>query len=665
MLRPTEDGELREDMRGLEPRAGDLEGGDLEAGEPRGIGLELAGSERGLAARRPPLPRHDRAHQLLLEVFGHREFRGDQEEIITRVTAGEDAVVLMPTGGGKSLCYQLPALLRDGTALVVSPLIALMQDQVSALEQCGVAVGSLNSGMPPEDRRRVFARWKAGELDLLYVAPERLMLDGFLSELEDTPPALVAIDEAHCVSEWGHDFRPEYLKLGEIRTRFPTVPMIALTATADGPTRRDIRERLGMTEAPIYVASFHRHNIHYTVEPKNEPKKQLIRFLREHHGGDAGIVYCLTRKSVDATAKWLREEGIAALPYHAGLDAAVRSRHQARFLREEGIVIVATVAFGMGIDKSNVRFVAHLDMPATLQHYYQETGRAGRDGLPANAWLAYGWNDVMLAARRLEESLAGSEQQRIGRHKLDAMLGYCETIDCRTAAVLRFFGEEMEDGCGHCDNCKASPETWDGTVAVQKALSNVVRTGQRFGKGHLVDVLLGKESEKVRRFCHDQVSTYGIGKDLDSASWHSVYRQLAARGFLKIDIEGHGGISLTEKCRAVLRGEEAVPLRREKKQLARTSRKGKKKDLIEALGDAEANLFERLRKHRLELANEHEVPPYTIFHDSTLIEMAERRPQTLDQMAMIGGVGLVKLRKYGEGFLALLQGREPAPREPQ
>ncbi len=601
----------------------------------------------------------EKAHDLLHQVFGHREFRGQQEEIIARVAAGENAVVLMPTGGGKSLCYQLPALLREGTALVVSPLIALMQDQVSALEQNGIAAASLNSGMDPADRRRAFARWKSGELDLLYVAPERLMLDGFLAELEDTPPALVAIDEAHCVSEWGHDFRPEYLQLGQIRSRFPETPMVALTATADAPTRRDILQRLHLEDAHLFVASFHRNNIHYTVEPKNEPKRQLLRFLRTHHQGDAGIVYCLTRRSVESTSEWLRKEGIAALPYHAGLDKSVRFRHQERFLREEGIVVVATVAFGMGIDKSNVRFVAHLDMPATLQHYYQETGRAGRDGLPANAWLAYGWNDVMLAARRLDESQAGPEQQRIGRHKLDAMLAYCETTECRTAVMLRFFGEDLTEPCGHCDNCKEPAETWDGTIAVQKALSNVVRTGQMFGKGHLVDVLLGKSTDKIRRFNHDEVSTYGIGEELDRNGWHSVYRQLAARGYLKIDIEGHGGISLTKKSRAVLKGEESVLLRRERKPV-RAPRTKKKKELIEALGSDEATLFEDLRQHRLALASSLEVPPYTIFHDSTLIEMAELRPQTLDQLAMINGVGLVKLRKYGRGFLEILQGK-PAP----
>jgi len=610
---------------------------------------------------REPFVRNDEAHRLLREVFGHSSFRGDQEEIVGRVTAGEDAVVLMPTGGGKSLCYQLPALLRSGTALVVSPLIALMQDQVSALEQNGIAAASLNSALPPEERSRTFGRWKRGELDLLYVAPERLMLDGFLAELEDTPPALIAIDEAHCVSEWGHDFRPEYLQLGTLRERFPSVPMIALTATADGPTRRDIRERLHLDDAPTYVSSFHRTNIHYTVEAKKEPKKQLLRFLREHHGGDAGIVYCLSRKSVESTATWLNGEGIAALPYHAGLDPALRARNQDRFLREEGIVVVATVAFGMGIDKSNVRFGAHLDMPPTLQHYYQETGRAGRDGLPSNAWLAYGWNDVMIAARRLEESGKGAEQQRIGRHKLDAMLGFCETVECRTAAVLRFFGEELTEPCGHCDNCRATPETWDGTVAAQKAMSNVVRTGQLFGKGHLIDVLLGKESEKVRRFRHDDLSTFGIGSDLDSNTWHSVHRQLAARGFLKIDYEGHGSISLTDKCRPILRGEESVLFRKD--PMPRRASRKKKQDLVEKLGDAEATLFERLRQYRLELARANEVPPYTIFHDSTLIEMAELRPQTRDQLAMVGGVGLVKLRKYGEGFLAILQGKEPPPAE--
>jgi len=599
--------------------------------------------------------------QILRDVFGYAAFRGEQQAIVEHVTAGGDALVLMPTGGGKSLCYQIPALLRPGTGIVVSPLIALMQDQVDALIQLGVKAAFLNSSISAEAAREVQGRLLRGELDLLYVAPERLLMPGFLSLLEQVQEtsglALFAIDEAHCVSQWGHDFRKEYRELTILHERFPAVPRIALTATADTPTRGEIVERLALEQARQFVSSFDRANIRYRVTQKNNARQQLQAFLETEHPGDAGIVYCLSRKKVEETAAWLKERGRDALPYHAGLDAATRSRNQSRFLREEGVVMVATVAFGMGIDKPNVRFVAHLDLPKSMEGYYQETGRAGRDGLPANAWLAYGLGDVVSMRQMIDGGDAPEERKRLERQKLDALLGYCESTACRHQTVLRYFGEEHPGGCGACDNCLEPVDTWNATEAAQMALSCVYRTGQRFGAGHLSDVLIGKLTERVEKFNHHALSTFGIGKELSPMQWSGVYRQLVAGGLLEADIEAYGGLKLTETARPVLRGEQEVWLRRDadpaKRKAQRAERTAKSREPF--AGASEDRLWLALKAKRTELAREQGVPPYVIFHDSTLLEILNQRPASLTELGRISGVGQAKLAKYGDDFLQVVE----------
>ena len=601
------------------------------------------------------------AQQILRDTFGYTSFRGAQQSIVEHVAAGGDALVLMPTGGGKSLCYQIPSLLRGGVGIVVSPLIALMQDQVDALKQLGVSAAFLNSSLDANAAREVSQQLLRGELKLLYVAPERLMTESFLNLLErlqqENRIALFAIDEAHCVSQWGHDFRPEYRALTVLHERFPNVPRIALTATADAPTRREIIERLTLEQAQQFVSSFDRPNIRYRVALKDNARKQLQAFLETEHPDDAGIVYCLSRKKVEETAAWLKEQGWDALPYHAGLDAAVRNQNQRRFLREESVIMVATVAFGMGIDKPNVRFVAHLDLPKSMEGYYQETGRAGRDGLPANAWMAYGLGDVVSMRQMLLSGDAPEERKRVELQKLDALLGFCESTACRHQTVLRYFGEEHPGDCGQCDNCLSPVDTWDATQAAQMALSCVYRTGQRFGVAHLIDVLLGKATPKIEQFNHQQLSTFGIGKELAQTQWSSVYRQLVAAGLLNVDMEAYGGLKLTEEARPVLKGQQEVWLRRDAEPAKRTSSKAERGSrLREAFAGAnEDPLWQALKAKRMELAREQGVPPYVIFHDSTLLEMLNRKPQTLNEMGQISGVGQSKLAKYGDAFLQVVE----------
>jgi len=571
--------------------------------------------------------------------------------------------VLMPAGGGKSLCFQIPSIARAGTGIVVSPLIALMQDQVAALKQAGVRAEFLNSTLDAEQARAIEARLLRGELDLLYVAPERLMLERTLDLLGRSQLALFAIDEAHCVSQWGHDFRPEYIQLSVLHERFPNVPRIALTATADEPTRREIIARLGLSDARLFISSFDRPNIRYRISQSSaggSAREQLLRFIRSEHAGDAGIVYCLSRKRVDEIAAWLKAQGLDALPYHAGLGADVRERNQSRFLNEEGVIIVATIAFGMGIDKPNVRFVAHLNLPKSIEAYYQETGRAGRDGLPADAWMIYGLQDVITLRQMLESSESDDAHKRVERHKLDAMLGLCELTTCRRQALLNYFGEEAPKSCGNCDTCLDPPETWDASEPARKALSCVHRTGQRFGVNYLIDVLLGKDDERIRRFGHDQLSTFGIGKDLSQQEWRGIFRQLISRGLLAVDLEGHGGLRLTDACRPVLRGDERLMLRREQiRKPSASTGKGRAVARSAARGAAftsaaDATLWQALRTLRLELARAQGVPPYVVFHDATLAAMVERRPRTLAELAHISGVGERKLAAYGEDFLRIL-----------
>ncbi len=612
----------------------------------------------------------------LHRVFGYDAFRGEQEAIVEHVIAGGDAVVLMPTGGGKSLCYQIPSLVRPGTGIVVSPLIALMQDQVDALRALGVRAGFMNSTQDFDERRVVEAEYLAGELDLLYLAPERLRLDTTLDLLSRGKISLFAIDEAHCVSQWGHDFRPDYLSLSLLGERWPDVPRLALTATATDATHREITERLNMPAARHFVASFDRPNIQYRVVPKSDPKKQLLSFLREEHPGDAGIVYCLSRNSVEKTAEFLSRNGVEAVPYHAGLDAGTRAAHQSRFLREEGLVVVATIAFGMGIDKPDVRFVAHLDLPKSVEGYYQETGRAGRDGLPSTAWMAYGLNDV-IQQRKLIQSGEGDEAfRRRAQSHLDAMLALCETARCRRGQLLAYFGQDPDRaGCGNCDTCLTPPETWDGTVAAQKVLSTVVRLkrerGQKFGAGQIIDILLGKRTAKVIQFDHDQLSVFGIGEELTEGEWRGVARQLLAQGLLAVEGE-YGTLVLTETSGEVLRREREVPLRKEPKKPAAAKSTGggrgerKAKAAAAELPAELVPAFEALRAWRAEQAREQGVPAYVIFHDATLREIATVWPTSVAQLGGISGVGEKKLVTYGEGVIEVLAGLEgpgsaPAP----
>ncbi|NGO67184.1 DNA helicase RecQ [Streptomyces boncukensis] len=603
------------------------------------------------------------ALDVLKRVFGYDAFRGRQEAVVEHVIGGGDAVVLMPTGGGKSLCYQIPALVRRGTGVVISPLIALMQDQVDALRALGVRAGFINSTLDFEERRVVEAEFLAGELDLLYLAPERLRLEATTALLARGEVALFAIDEAHCVAQWGHDFRPDYLGLAQLGERWPDVPRVALTATATRATHQEITERLGLAGARDFVASFDRPNIQYRIVPKNDPRKQLLRFLKEEHEGDAGIVYCLSRNGVEKTAEFLCREGVEAVPYHAGLDAGTRAAHQARFLREEGLVVVATIAFGMGIDKPDVRFVAHLDLPKSVEGYYQETGRAGRDGLPATAWLAYGLQDVVQQRKLLEGGEGDEAHQRRSRAHLDAMLALCETVSCRRARVLSYFGQEAGETCGNCDTCLTPPETWDGTVPAQKVLSTVVRLkrerGQKFGTGQIVDILLGRKTAKVIQFDHDALSVFGIGSDLAEAEWRTIVRQLLAQGLLEIEGE-YGTLVLTDASAPVLRAEREVLLRKDARPPKAAARpKAKAAAPIAAELPEEAQpLFEALRAWRAERAREQGVPAYVVFHDATLREIAARRPATGSELGEIAGIGEKKLATYGEGVLEVVAGEE-------
>ncbi|MET8875001.1 DNA helicase RecQ [Nocardia sp. NPDC004604] len=612
-----------------------------------------------------PVAESGAAQEVLRRVFGYDSFRGDQREIVEHVVGGGDALVLMPTGGGKSLCYQVPALVRPGVGVVVSPLIALMQDQVDALSALGVRAGFLNSTQFPDERRMVEAQFVAGELDLLYLAPERLRLESTAALLDRGKVALFAIDEAHCVSQWGHDFRPDYLALSMLHERWPEVPRIALTATATAKTSDEIVERLDLGSARRFVASFDRPNIQYRIEPKNRPDQQLLEFIKAEHAGDAGIVYCLSRNSVEKTAAFLTENGVAAVPYHAGLDSRTRAANQARFLREDGLIVVATIAFGMGIDKPDVRFVAHLDLPKSVEGYYQETGRAGRDGLPSTAWMVYGLADVVQQRKMIDSSDGDAAHRRQLQLHLDAMLALCETVSCRRTQLLAYFGQPGQ-ACGNCDNCLTPPQSWDGTVPAQKVLSTVLRLkrerGQSFGAGHIVDILLGKSNPKVLQYDHHELKVFGIGTDLRDVEWRGVVRQLLAQGLLTVHGD-YGVLTLTEASNEVLFDGREVLLRREPErapQPARAVKTAKGKSPAVDLAAADVPVFEKLRAWRAATAKEQGVPAYVVFHDATLREIVARRPANLSELGTVGGVGENKLAKYGEGVLAVLAGEAGA-----
>ncbi|HFD81179.1 MAG TPA: DNA helicase RecQ [Gammaproteobacteria bacterium] len=595
----------------------------------------------------------ERAHEVLKRTFGYSGFRHHQAGVIESLLDGRDALVLMPTGGGKSLCYQIPSLVREGTGIVVSPLIALMQDQVDALRQLGVRAAFLNSSQDRETQRQVEQALLDGALELLYVAPERLLSGRMQELLERSRLALFAIDEAHCVSQWGHDFRPEYQQLSILQERFPGVPRIALTATADPRTRAEIIEQLNLQQAAVFVNSFDRPNIRYAISEGQNARERLWRFLEREHPQDAGIVYCLSRRKTEDTAAWLQQRGRVALPYHAGLPEAKRREHQARFLREEGVIIVATIAFGMGIDKPDVRFVAHLNLPRSIEAYYQETGRAGRDGQPANAWMAYSLQDVIMLRQMMNDSEADEQFKRIAHHKLETLLGLCELTTCRRQALLAYFGETAPGPCGNCDTCLQPPQTWDGTEAAQKALSCVYRTGQRFGVNYVIQVLTGKDDERIRRNRHDRISTFGIGREHSAVEWRNIIRQLIAQGFLDVDAEGHGGLRLTGKARPLLRGEVQLQLRHQPRPEKKAVQKKARAPVD--LEEADLPLFEALRQRRRELAREQGVPPYVIFHDSTLREMAQLRPRDEDALGSISGVGERKLERFGGIFLEVIR----------
>ena len=590
---------------------------------------------------------------VLREVYGYSEFRGDQAAVIDHVLAGQDALVLMPTGGGKSICYQIPSVVLTGMGIVVSPLIALMRDQVRALAAVGVRAAYLNSTLSPAEQSDVIEAVQNGGLDLLYIAPERLLQGETLGLLQRCDVALIAIDEAHCVSSWGHDFRQDYLELHQLAEAFPDVPRIALTATADIRTRQDIVARLALKSPQEFVGGFDRPNICYSVQPKSDARAQLLKFLADREG-EAGIVYCLSRKSVETTAEWLCTKGFNALPYHAGLDADTRTANQERFLRDEGVIVVATIAFGMGIDKPDVRFVAHMDLPKSVEAYYQETGRAGRDGQAADAWMVYGLQDVVRLSRMVEESDASEDHKRIERAKLDGLLGWCEVTSCRRRHLLRYFGDNQSSDCGNCDICLNPPVTWDGTEAAQKILSCVYRTEQRFGAGHVIDVIRGQARDKVIRFGHDQLSTFGIGQEFSDAQWRSIIRQLVVRNFLAIDHNRYGALRLTQESRGLLRGETSLQLREDpEKPKSRPSGGGGRRKLQVEIEDEP--LLEALRELRKNLSDEESVPPYVVFHDATLADLIEQRPSTLGEMLDITGIGQAKLQKYGQKILDVLQ----------
>lgn len=590
--------------------------------------------------------------KILKNIFGYDNFRGAQEEIIEHIISGKSCFVLMPTGAGKSLCFQIPALCLDGVAVVISPLIALMQDQVEGLKQAGVKAEAINSSMTPAAVFAVKERLKNNELDLLYVSPERLLMPEFLEILCDVKIALFAIDEAHCVSQWGHDFRPVYTQLTILEKVFADVPRIALTATADDPTQKDIIEKLGLKNAKIFRAGFDRPNIFYAIVERKNSKKQLIEFIKENHQNDSGIVYCLSRKNVDEAAGELRAEGFKVLPYHAGMDAKTRQKNLEKFLLEDGIIMVATIAFGMGIDKTDVRFVAHLNLPKSIEAYYQETGRAGRDGLPANAWMSYGLADIAAQRNFIETSDAPENQKRIERQKINALLGLCESSTCRRQVLLKYFGD-ISEPCGNCDTCVNKPETFDGSIAAQKAISAVYRTEQRFGVGYLVDVLLGTEDQRIKNFRHDQLSVFGVGKEFAKSEWQGIFRQLVAMDFLKVDVAGHGGLQITAAGRKFLQQKNPLPLRKITVKV-KNKKEVRVKAVLGLTGDAEKELFAKLREKRMEIAKAQNVPPYVVFHDKTLLEMVKMKPKNSEELLRIGGVGEAKMRKYGKVFLELM-----------
>ena len=599
-------------------------------------------------------PRPARAREVLRDVFGYSAFRGQQEAIIEAALAGHDSLVLMPTGGGKSLCYQIPAIVRDGVGVVVSPLIALMEDQVGALREAGVAAAFLNSTLRRREQDEVVAALRHGKLDLLYLAPERLLQDETRDLLREVTVSIVAIDEAHCVSQWGHDFRAEYLGLNALKEWLPGVPRMALTATATLPTREEIIKRLELDSPRVFVESFDRPNIRYSVQTRTDAKRQLLDFLGNHRG-EPGIVYCLSRDKTESTAEWLTEQGFAAVPYHAGLPAETRAEHQRRFLAEDALIVVATIAFGMGIDKPDVRFVAHLDLPKSIEAYYQETGRAGRDGAPADAWMVYGLQDVVQLRQFVEASEADEQHKRRERAKLDALLGWCEATECRRRPLLEYFGEPRAEACGNCDNCAGAPATWDGTEAARKLLSAVYRTGQTFGAAHVIDVLRGEATEKVARHRHERLSVFGIGSDMAVSAWRSLLRQLLVKGYVRVDHDGYGALALTDASRALLRGETTLRVREDTK--APAVRKTRAAPAEIAPHDEE--VWQALRECRRQLAAEQNVPPYVIFHDATLKQMAVLRPGDSAALLTIGGVGQAKLARYGERFLAVLRSHAP------